>query len=859
MTTSIDRLIQFFSESSKPILFTGAGVSARAGIPIWGGLLKKMAEWLRSRDALTANKIVELISKGDLLRAADYLFMSDGVTDKERYQQLCSELLPTHPELLDDLCSLPFQAAVTTNFDRTLLDGIAAMRRIAPQDFRRGDNSFRNASYVKEMYVCRLHGFVEDPQSIVLTRRHFEELETDTYYKDYIVNLFKTSNLLMVGFSFSDPAIIALLQGVNREYGPLSVGDHLALIPEDISSDVLGLLRRLNIETLVYPHKADDWSHSGLWNLIASLAKEIRTKDTSCVSTLTETSESPFETAKTYLASCYARANLGSQIGPLREAIVEGMVSAILQGSAPKAVSFSVLVTKIHVDTSINMHDADQLVSKSLTVLADEKLVNWQKRSGEKKASWIGTSNDSMQLEAAIAKLVDNTVARAFVEEQFRATMDSRKSLNRFFTELVLQRGWDLGAAFASGRIPKSSDLKALMYQCARTIPTVDVELLARVSERMIQNPTAEEAEILAALGRASFGLELALQAPRSTILHSATLPSRIYLDANVIMPAFVEGHTYHSIYAATIASLKQASAGNGGIQICTTAGYLNEVVSHRRLAVELYEQNPDHFREDAIKEAIFSGATNMNVFVGAYANLASADTTLEFPAFLRKSAPFTTEAELGSWLTSRGIYLIKRPSSGGKISFADVSFQLQQGYASSLRSTKDVRLLDHDAVQLCSLANDIERGIRSILVTADRRLRDVVGATKLKHLANHMMSHVGLTQLIDLLVGSPSENRALAHLLWDATISERSNELRRFFIGLALQKYDEALAMELPGLVEKFTDEVVIEAKRKGINVDRRISSEQHAWFQIAGSFEDKFFAAMAERIELRSKQPPG
>lgn len=858
MTTTADRITRFFHEAQKPILFTGAGVSAITGIPIWGALLGNLAEWLRAKDPLTAQKMIELIAKYDYLRAAQYFFLSDNTTEKQKYSQLLHELLPTKPGAIDELCSLPFGAAVTTNFDRTLFDGIAAKRGISAKDYRRGDNSFRQASFAEGLYVCRLHGFVEDPETIVLTQAHFDELDRDTIYRDYIVNIFTKSNLLLVGFSFSDPAILAVLQSVNKSHGPLAVGNHLALVPEDVAPEVLSKLNRLNIEVHTYARASDDKNHSNLWGAISEASIRLKASPTAAGPNLPTlpAAATPFDTAKLYLASCYARANLGSQIGPLRESIIEGMVSAIVQGSSPKAVSFDTIVARIHTDTKISVKDAELLVTKSLSTLAEEKLCVWHRRADERKVSWSGPASDKSSLEVAIGKLVESTVNRAFVEEGFRSTSDTRKMLTTFFTQLVLQRGWDLGAAFASGRVPKGADIKALMYHSGRTIATFDIELLARVSERMIQSPTGDEAAILAALGRSSFGLELALQAPRSHMLYASTLPTRIYLDANVVMPAFVFGHTYHPIYAETIKSLRKAATEYGGTQICTTQGYLNEIVSHRRLAVDQYESNREFFQSDAIKEAMFSGATNMNVFVGAYANLAAADSKLEFSEFLRKYAPFTNEQELGKWLAERGVYLIKKEQFSGTVTHSDISLQLQKGYASSLKSNKDVRLLEHDAVQLAALARDVENGNRAILVTADRRLREVIANSKINHLAGHMVSHVGLTQLVDLLVGNVSEDRSLAHLLWDATISERSNELRRFFIGLALQHYDEAMAMELPGLVEKFTDDVIREATRRGVKTDARLNGEQKDWFHIAGSFENKFFEAMSEKIEARRAQ---
>jgi hypothetical protein len=45
-------LARFFTATSIPILFLGAGVSVRSGLPDWKRLVEQLAEGLRSSDPL---------------------------------------------------------------------------------------------------------------------------------------------------------------------------------------------------------------------------------------------------------------------------------------------------------------------------------------------------------------------------------------------------------------------------------------------------------------------------------------------------------------------------------------------------------------------------------------------------------------------------------------------------------------------------------------------------------------------------------------------------------------------------------------------------------------------------------------
>jgi hypothetical protein len=850
VSETVQRLVRFFNEAKRPVLFAGAGVSAIAGVPVWAQLLSTLAEWLRAKDALSANMMVELIRKWDLLRAAEYFFLSDAVTDAERMRVLLHNLKPLNAAAVFDLCRLPFKAAITTNFDRVLNDGFAAIRREAPLDFRRGDSSFQQTLWAEDFLISRIHGAVESPSSIVLTKSHFAELGRDAVYKDVLSHFTTRANLLFVGFSFGDPAIESVLTDINRLYGPLTQGEHLALVPSDLNPEISQKLTRLCIEQLTYEHLEGDKAHTNLWSL---LSKTVETLAGPAPAAMQARTASPFSTAKRYLASCYARVNLGEEITPLRNAVIEGMVSALIQQGAPKAVPVEEIVQGIHQDFALARREAAKIVNECLDALSSEKLCTWHKKLEIPTVSWNGPAEDGSRLDLAIATLVSCATDRAAVQEGLRVAEKHQHSLNSFFSHLILQRGWDLGASFASGTVPDDSDVKGIMFRSARSdVSTMDIQALVRVCETMINSPTQREAKILAALGRASFALELALKAPHTHFFHAAVLPRRIYLDANVVMPAFTFGHPLQAVYEITLKNLTTAALKVGGTQICTTTGYLSEIYNHRRLALEEYEQNPEVFAHDVMRESTYFGTAHVNVFKGAYANLLALQPDLTFAEFLREYAPYEDERQLATWLDKRGVKTIKGFDPTG-LDVPAMTVELQKQYERDLLQRKNLTLIGHDAIQLAALLRDVQNGQRAVFVTADKRLREIVRAGPHSHLADHMISHVGLTQLVDLLVGVPDGSRGFSHLIWGARVSEKTNDVRQYFTTRCLQAYDEAMAMELPALVEEFADRVINEARRRGVPLEN--GNGQHEIFAIAGSFEDDFFQAMREKIELRER----
>jgi SIR2-like protein len=852
MTAIIDALDRFFAISTEPVLFAGAGVSARAGVLTWGPLLDRLKEWIRSRDPQTANLMAEYIHEQDFLTAADYFFLSKRVPDGERLKSLVEHLTGYNQKELLPLVRLPFHGFVTTNFDRCLLDAYAAANGKAALDFRRGDESFKQVQWCADPFVARIHGGTELAPSIVLTSKHFESLAEDSVYHDVLVHLFTRKHVLFLGCSFADPAVRAVFEHINKQYGPTPPGLHMALIPDDVNSEFIGRLNRMNVDAIRYD-AADH--HRAVWEAIDTFSAKLSTSIPASTKP-EETAISPFAAAKHYLASCYARVRLSGRLHPLREAVVEGMVSSIIQSHAPKGVAEGDVIAAVHRELGIHVDDAKELVGVAIDRLAEEKLCRRHKEGGGRKVAWSGEADDANKLDLALDVLVKRAVDRAVVQEGLHPKRDLTESLRNLFREMVLQRGWDLGAAFASNRAPEEVNIGKLLHKACPFLSLTEIELLQRVCNQMLATPTEAEAKILAELGRASFALELAIQCPRNTLFHSSVLPQKVYLDANVLMPALTYGHPYHEVYRETIERLRQATAQSAGhVQVIASYGFLNEIVSHRRLAIEQVEGWGENFREGIVKEALYYGTANMNVFVGAYANVAQTETDLEFSDFLSRYAPYSNERDLAQWVRQHGVIVQSDNQMRGS-EYAFISHELQKAYANDLASGKGVRLIEHDAVQISALYSDQQQNKRSLLVTDDKRLRGMVAKGKYKCLVEHMVSNVGLAQMIDLLVGNPGEARGLAKMLWTARSSTKTEEVRQYLVALALREYDEAMAMEMPAVVEQIAEEAVAEADRLGLRLDTDDAKDRRRFLQFVGTFEDKFFRALRERIERREGQ---
>jgi hypothetical protein len=658
------------------------------------------------------------------------------------------------------------------------------------------------------------------------------------------VNLLRTCfvqrNVLFLGFSFYDPAIRSVFEEINREFGPTAPGRHLAILPSDSSSEFIQKANRLNIEVATYEPKE---AHDELWTAIQSVqaipsppARKARA--------------AAFEFTRRYLAACYARAKSRGSSTALRGAVVEGIVSAVLQDFAPKPVSKSDLYERIRVALGVQGREIEAVIEEAIKSLIEAKLARRSKdESGrESRVVWITTTPSEDSLDSAIETLARSLSNRASLQEGWKISPEVLAAVRQCFHELIRRRGWDLGAAFATGRAPDNVAIESLLNVCGGALPAFDRERLGRLFSTMLQKPSEEESVLLRELGRISFAVELTFQSPKSILLHQAILPRRLYFDASVLMPAIVSGHPLSQTYMEAIIRLREA-ASNAAVEMksCVSNVYLNEIISHRRNAEDYAKELGADFEELARMDAMYHGVANVNVFIGAFANTRE-NEDISFQDFLNRVAPYKTEPELRRWLSERGFDVIDAKKGDRYVA---IYTYLEKAYADGLAGGKRPILIEHDALQLSLLDQETRAGVNTFFVTADRALQGAIYDSRFAPLAAMMMSHVGLVQFIDLLLGGIAGGDGITELLWSARISDRAKAVRSLFTSRALEQYDEAMTLELSQVVEHASEHASQELERSNADLDAEDPKKRAAAIRRLGMLEKNYLEEMRQAAD--------
>ena len=250
-------IFNFITTKKNPVLFAGAGVSAYAGLPNWSQFLELLANHLKKKDPMASALMMEYIGSGHFCEASNTYKNSPHLLDNEKFP-IIEEIFKsaTNPGNLCPLVSLPFTSIVTTNYDNALHTAYSIVHQELPKSIELSNETLKKAMFLEEFHIARIHGQFDLPEKIIFSQSDYDELQSNTCYTDFMVNLFTRKSCLFIGFSFFDPAISHILSFVKGRFSVSLPNVHCALLPSDQNSNYFTKeLEKINVEVASFDSK----------------------------------------------------------------------------------------------------------------------------------------------------------------------------------------------------------------------------------------------------------------------------------------------------------------------------------------------------------------------------------------------------------------------------------------------------------------------------------------------------------------------------------------------------------------------------------------------------------------------------
>jgi SIR2-like domain len=193
-------------ERTEVQLFVGSGVSAASGLSGWNQLVDDMAQVIRSENTtFRRSDLEDFLGNNDHLGIAELFRTTVGENAYFRFLRVrYRKPEATGSTLMKRRIDLPVTTVFTTNYDHLLEHGYRKLQGIDPAVII----SAEQLNYIgrDEIRIVKLHGDIDHPSTIVLTRKDYAEY--GARHRDF-VDLFgstvNSSTVLFVGFGLRDP------------------------------------------------------------------------------------------------------------------------------------------------------------------------------------------------------------------------------------------------------------------------------------------------------------------------------------------------------------------------------------------------------------------------------------------------------------------------------------------------------------------------------------------------------------------------------------------------------------------------------------------------------------------------------
>ena len=443
-------------------------------------------------------------------------------------------------------------------------------------------------------------------------------------------------------------------------------------------------------------------------------------------------------------------------------------------------------------------------------------------------------------------RLVKGLVARAKIRFDTADFESQRPFLDQLIVFVMALDGLHLAHTLIRRHPLDSERLESVIDEAVRRvqIPERFVPLATATLIDLIVSPDAEEEQILGNIAAVVFGTALLLADPLQADRVSNPFHTGAYVDASVLLPWLAEGHPLRLAYDSVLRSFEPGT-------VRVLSGYLNEIVSHRRLAREHCERAGFDDENKFKRYVNLFELHNVNVFLGGYAGTLERGSKESLEEYLERVAPFSSEMDVRRCLEDKGLLIED---------YALQDYGLAGELKAALRERGKIRedvVVAHDAAQMEVLRNARDPENRGYFITADRALVSAVSHTS----SRHVLPHVLLPQQVGFLARMASRStaglEAFSRTLW--TVREDvATKIRRYYTNRVLREYEEGLVAEIDSVL----DAIIGGLRREDVSLteedarDPRSEVARIRFFERLDRFEPRFFQHMDEARERARKR---
>lgn len=657
------RLIRSIN-AQRCFALVGSGPSCEIGYPSWAKLAElTLAELQRSgkaTDERTYTAFMEGRKYPELFRQAEL-----DAGGRAQLVDIVKPLLkPTYerpPVLYKLLAKWPFCCYLTTNYDNEIFQYLQEQG----QHFTTVRNSPSDLSLLRDgasRLIVKLHSDFEYLDGLVLTSRDYDRFTAHNdgkYFQDRLGCIMQTFDVCVIGHSLNDSDLAIVLQKA-KEVG--SAEHPIFMIAADFTP---GMQREFHekYNIIVESYDNADGTHAGLRSILSFTDRFITPR----------------------------RLQIGAQRAQVPPDEVEAAVSLLLYGRLQSVREQDTPQVCDHLAPLVLRAAA----SANGQAVSDEQLLETEPLATLRKAQGqiVGAVTDAVRALTArgfLARAVGGVILTdqganqlSEVKAQRRAMQD--KALGQFATDLrshlgecedaqvgratevlmdtlsALFRSRGLTIAnkvFASQAVQADdlSDLFKALTGASSAFPSPEFRAaFIETACGVVTEPTAEQAEFLAALSQGYFLYHMLGIDPVCSMVRQQTARDTAWIcDSNLLISLLAQGAQGHDFASDLVQRLREHDSS-----MYTTRRLLTEVWEHLKWAASFVRNHPTDSNE-FLSAALAVDGYKQNLFIDGFVRLSAEGRTGTFRDYLSLIFPERVGREsFEAYFTKRGIGIV--------------------------------------------------------------------------------------------------------------------------------------------------------------------------------------------------------